>query len=135
MAAVLTLFLHKHFILFMGFILLVFVDCITKWVAISYEFLKEKGVENPSILACIKGTKTARKAGRINSSTMKERGLGKIAIYVICAFVAGVGDLMMHILNTPTYMVVTEVLSVIENLSDAGVDVLDKLIGKLKGRL
>ena len=33
------------------------------------------------------------------------------------------------------YMVVTEVLSVIENLSDAGVDVLDKLIGKLKGRL
>ena len=63
MAAVLTLFLHKHFILFMGFILLVFVDCITKWVAISYEFLKEKGVENPSILACIKGTKTARKAG------------------------------------------------------------------------
>ena len=128
MAAVLTLFLHKHFILFMGFILLVFVDCITKWVAISYEFLKEKGVENPSILACIKGTKTARKAGRINSSTMKERGLGKIAIYVIC---------------TPTwmvslvigYMVVTEVLSVIENLSDAGVDVLDKLIGKLKGRL
>ena len=46
-------------------------------------------------------------------------------------------------LNTPTwmvslvigYMVVTEVLSVIENLSDAGVDVLDKLIGKLKGRL
>ena len=27
MAAVLTLFLHKHFILFMGFILLVFVDC------------------------------------------------------------------------------------------------------------
>lgn len=143
MAAVLTLFLHKHFILFMGFIILVFVDCITKWVAISYEFLKEKGVENPSILACIKGTKTARKAGRINSSTMKERGLGKIAIYVICAFVAGVGDLMMHILNTPTwmvslvigYMVVTEVLSVIENLSDAGVDVLDKLIGKLKGRL
>ena len=112
-------------------------------IAISYEFLKEKGVENPSILACIKGTKTARKAGRINSSTMKERGLGKIAIYVICAFVAGVGDLMMHILNTPTwmvslvigYMVVTEVLSVIENLSDAGVDVLDKLIGKLKGRL
>ena len=74
---------------------------------------------------------------------MKERGLGKIAIYVICAFVAGVGDLMMHILSTPTwmvslvigYMVVTEVLSVIENLSDAGVDILDKLIGKLKGRL
>ena len=114
-----------------------------KEVIDAIEFLKEKGVENPSILACIKGTKTARKAGRINSSTMKERGLGKIAIYVICAFVAGVGDLMMHILNTPTwmvslvigYMVVTEVLSVIENLSDAGVDVLDKLIGKLKGRL
>ena len=85
MAAVLTLFLHKHFILFMGFILLVFVDCITKWVAISYEFLKEKGVENPSILACIKGTKTARKAGRINSSTMKERGLGRLQfmLYVL----------------------------------------------------
>lgn len=143
LAAVLTLLLNKHLILFMGFILLVFVDCITKWIAISHDFLKEKGVENPSIIACIKGIKTARTAGRINSSTMKERGLGKIAIYVICAFVAGVGDLMMRTLNTPAwmvslvigYIVVTEVLSIIENLSDAGVEILDKLIGKMKGRL
>ena len=40
MAAVLTLFLHKHFILFMGFILLVFVDCNFNCSILTFSFFQ-----------------------------------------------------------------------------------------------
>jgi hypothetical protein len=57
--------------------------------------------------------------------------------------VAAIGDLMMVTIHAPVwmvnlmvgYMVVTETLSVVENLSDAGVESLARLAAKLKGRL
>ena len=56
---------------------------------------------------------------------------------------AAIGDLMMVTIHAPVwmvnlmvgYMVVTETLSVVENLSDAGVESLARLVAKLKGRL
>ena len=143
LGAILAILLQKHFILFTGFTLLVFIDCFSRWMAISHDYLQDKGVTDPSVIDDIKGIKAARSAGRIDSSTMKQRGLGKIIVYVICSIVAAIGDVMMHLSNNPTwlvslvigYMVVTEALSIIENLSDAGVKSLDKLLNKLRGRL
>lgn len=143
LGAVLAVLLQRHFVLFIGFMVLVFIDCFTRWMAISHDYLEEKGMEEPSIVDDIEGIRAARAAGKIDSSTMKERGLGKIIIYCLCAFVAAVGDIMMHYSGNPAwmvslmigYMVVTEALSIVENLSDAGVKSMDKLIAKLKGKL
>lgn len=49
-AAMLAMIFHKHAILFYSFAFLVFIDCFTKWVSISYLHLKDSGIENPTIL-------------------------------------------------------------------------------------
>jgi phage-related holin len=74
---------------------------------------------------------------------MKEQGLCKLLLYGVCVIVACLVDLMMATLHAPgwmvnlmvSYMAITETLSVVENLSDAGVDSLARLVEKLKGRL
>ena len=67
----LAMILHKHAILFYSFAFLVFIDCFTKWVSISYLHLKDSGIENPTILESIKGIKKARAAKKIKSEVMK----------------------------------------------------------------
>ena len=144
LGAILAILLQKHVILFFSFTVLVFIDCFSRWMAISHDYLQNsRGIAEPTVIDDIKGIKAARSAGKIDSSTMKQRGLGKIIVYVICAIVAAVGDVMMHFSNNPSwmvslvigYMVVTEALSIVENLSDAGVKSLDKLLSKLRGHL
>lgn len=143
-SAILALVMQKHFYLFLGFSLLVFLDAFTRWMALTHDYLVEdKGVENPTIVQDIKNMPAARVAGRINSTKMKERGLGKIAVYVICAIVAAIGDLMMKQIGTPPwlinlvigYLVVTEALSVVENLAAAGAENMGRLLEKIHGRL
>ena len=80
-AAMLAMILHKHAILFYSFAFLVFIDCFTKWVSISYLHLKDSGIENPTILESIRGIKKARAAKKIKSEVMKHRFLGKIGVY------------------------------------------------------
>ena len=143
LGAILAILLQKHVILFISFSILVFIDCFSRWMAISHNYLQTIGNSEPTVIDDIKGIKAARSAGMIDSTTMKERGLGKIIVYVICAIVAAIGDVMMHLSNNPSwmvslvigYMVVTEALSIVENLSEAGVKSLDKLLTKLRGRL
>ena len=134
-AAMLAMILHKH--------ALVFIDCFTKWVSISYLHLKDSGIENPTILESIKGIKKARAAKKIKSEVMKHRFLGKIGVYLICALSAAVVDVVMRVLDKPTwavmtvigYLVVTELLSIIENLNDAGVEAMSGLIVFVKKKL
>lgn len=135
-AAILAIIFHRHAILFYGFMTLVFVDCFTKWIAISYNYLKEKGADAPPLWEAIIGIKKARAAKKIKSEVLKHRFLGKIAIYLICVFSAAVVDLTMSVLGHTTwavttiisYLVVTEALSIIENLNDAGVEAVQGLI-------
>uniref|UniRef100_UPI003FEDF962 phage holin family protein n=2 Tax=Phascolarctobacterium TaxID=33024 RepID=UPI003FEDF962 len=125
------------------FAFLVFIDCFTKWVSISYLHLKDSGIENPTILESIKGIKKARAAKKIKSEVMKHRFLGKIGVYLICALSAAVVDVVMRVLDKPTwavmtvigYLVVTELLSIIENLNDAGVEAMSGLIVFVKKKL
>ena len=141
--AVLTVTMHQHVMLVFCFTLLVFLDCLTRWIAISYGYLREQGEEHPSLVRSIMRIPAARRAGRIDSRTMKEQGLGKLLLYAVCVIVSCVGDLMLVTIHAPgwlmtlmvSYMTITETLSVVENLSDAGVESLAKLAAKLKGRL
>lgn len=142
-SAVLTVTGHQHAMLFLCFVMLVFLDCLTRWIAISYRHLVERGEEHPSLLRSIWKIPAARRAGKIESRVMKEQGLCKLLLYGVCVIVACLVDLMMATLHAPgwmvnlmvSYMAITETLSVVENLSDAGVDSLARLVEKLKGRL
>ena len=135
-----VLLLHKHAILFYAFSLLVFVDCFTKWVAISYTYLKSQGVPEPGFLKSVVGIKRAREAGEIKSEVMKHRFLGKIAVYLVCVMAAATADLIMVELSKPAwavstiigYLTATELLSIVENLNAAGVEAVSGLIAAIK---
>lgn len=139
-AAILTLLLHKHTVLFYAFSLLVFLDCFTKWVAISYNYLKAHGVPEPGFLKSVIGIKRAREAGEIKSEVMKHRFLGKIAVYLVCVMAAATADLIMVELSKPAwavstiigYLTATELLSIVENLNAAGVEAVKGLIDIVK---
>ena len=138
-AAVLALLLHKHAVLFYAFSILVFLDCLTKWVAIAHDYLVKQG-KTPTLLQSLIGIKAARSAGEIKSEVMKHRFLGKICVYLLCVMAAASADLIMVELEKPTwavgtiigYLTATELLSIIENLNAAGVEAVQGLIDVIK---
>lgn len=140
-SALLALLLHQYAILFYAFTFLVFLDCFTRWMSISYERLGRRG-EATNILAVVKGIKAARSEGLITSDVMKHRFIGKIAVYLICVMAAATADLCMLELGKPvwavatvvSYLVLTELLSIIENLNDAGIEAVSGLFDILKRR-
>lgn len=139
-AAILTLLLHKHAVLFYAFSLLVFLDCLTKWIAIARDFLIEQGQHEPTLLQAFCAIPAARNAGEIKSDVMKHRFLGKISVYLLCVMAAASADLIMVELYKPTwavgtivgYLTATELLSIVENLNAAGVEAVKDLIDTIK---
>ena len=142
-ASVMAACLHKHAVLFYAFTLLVFLDCATKWIEISYKQLCEAGRKEPSVLQAIWGIPAARRQGSISSEVMKHRFLGKLVVYMLCVAAAAVIDVVMQQLNNTQwavslvigYLVATELLSIIENLSDAGCKNLTGLSTLVKKKL
>ena len=140
-SAALALLLHQHAVLFYAFAFLVFLDCFTRWMSISYERLKGKE-EKTNVAAVLKGIKAARSEGLISSDVMKHRFIGKIAVYIICVMAAATADLCMLELVKPvwavamvvSYLVITELLSIVENLNDAGIEAVQGLVELLKRR-
>lgn len=140
-SAALALILHRHAILFYAFAFLVFLDCFTRWMSISYRRLVSRG-EKSNLLAVLKGIKAARSEGMISSDVMKHRFIGKIAVYIVCVMAAGTADLCMFELAKPvwavatviSYLVITEMLSIIENLNDAGIEAIQGLADRIRKR-
>lgn len=139
-AALVTIAFNKHAILFYAFVYLVFLDCFTRWMSISYKMLVSYGVEQPTTLEILQGIKYARSEGLISSDVMKHRFLGKIAVYLMCVMGAGSADLIMVMLDKPLwaveivvgYLTATELLSIIENLNDAGIEAVQGLYEIIK---
>lgn len=140
--AIMVLLLHKHAILFYAFSALVFLDCLTKWIAIAHDYLVKQG-ETPTLMQSLIGIKAARSAGEIKSEVMKHRFLGKICVYLLCVMAAASADLIMVELAKPTwavgtiigYLTATELLSIIENLDAAGVEAAQGLVAVVKKRV
>ena len=140
--AVLGLVTHKYSILMVGFAALLYIDIFTKWVAISYEYLVEQGKEAPAFFDAVKGINSARKARKINSTEMRTRSVSKLFVYIICFLMAAIFDLMSMASGSPSqivnivcgYLAMNEILSVIENLGDAGVQSMGRLYELLKRR-
>ena len=140
--AIMVLLLHKHAILFYAFSAVVFLDCLTKWIAIAHDYLVKQG-KTPTLMQSLIGIKAARSAGEIKSEVMKHRFLGKICVYLLCVMAAASADLIMVELAKPTwavgtiigYLTATELLSIIENLDAAGVEAAQGLVAIVKKRV
>ena len=120
-----------HGQLLLAFVVLIIVDLITKWIALSKEYLtKRKRKKNSSLWQCVTAIPAARKAGYIKSTEMKHRFLGKIAVYILVVFAGATVDHIMMTMEKPAwcvlllvgYLSVTELISILENLQDAGVE-------------
>ena len=141
-AAILAVLLHKHAVLFMAFSALVFIDCFTRWMSLSYKRLQQVGMTVPSVMQIIVGIKAARSEGLISSEVMKHRFVGKLIVYILCVLAAALVDVCMIALHQPSwavplvagYLVVTELLSICENLNDAGIEAVQGLVNVIKKR-
>lgn len=131
-AGVCLLSLEQHALMFLAFSLLVAMDCLSRWLAISAGMLKEKSGEIPPLLLSLLSLLSipeARRKGLISSKVMKEAGLSKLFLYNICVIAAGLGDYLLSSAGSPSglsaiavsYLSSAEALSVTENLSEAGV--------------
>lgn len=130
------LVLARHAMLFTAFTALVAIDLFAKFIALSYEMLKAQGKENPSLVESIKAIPEAHRQRIINSHEMKTQFLGKILMYIFAVIAAGFADYMIGHVNfgqiVIAYLASTELLSVIENLDDAGVSALHGLVSLVK---
>ena len=140
-AAILAILLHKHAVLFIAFSALVFIDCFTRWMSLSYKRLQGMG-QTPSVMQIIGGIEAARAEGLISSEIMKHRFVGKLIVYILCVLAAVLVDVCMIALHQPPwavplvagYLVVTELLSICENLNDAGIEAVQGLVNIIKKR-
>lgn len=140
-AAILAILLHKHAVLFIAFSALVFIDCFTRWMSLSYKRLQGMG-QTPSVMQIIGGIEAARAEGLISSEVMKHRFVGKLIVYILCVLAAVLVDVCMIALHQPTwavplvagYLVVTELLSICENLDDAGIEAVGEIAALVKRR-
>ena len=140
-AAILAILLHKHAVLFIAFSALVFIDCFTRWMSLSYKRLQGMG-QTPSVMQIIGGIEAARAEGLISSEVMKHRFVGKLIVYILCVLAAVLVDLCMIALHQPPwavplvagYLVVTELLSICENLNDAGIEAVGEIAALVKRR-
>ena len=140
-AAILAILLHKHAVLFIAFSALVFIDCFTRWMSLSYKRLHGMG-QTPTVMQIIGGIEAARAEGLISSEVMKHRFVGKLIVYILCVLAAVLVDVCMIALHQSTwavplvagYLVVTELLSICENLNDAGIEAVGEIAALVKRR-
>ncbi len=129
-----------HIELLFLFAVLVFIDLFTKWISLSYGFLGDGAQRD--LWSCIRTIPAAHRAGVINSNAMKTQFFHKILIYLIVVIGASFADMTFVVLGRTTvwvslavgYLAATELLSLLENLNDAGVDGLTNLISIVKSK-
>lgn len=122
------------------FALVVLIDLATKWIALSYGYLKALGEWDRDMVSCVLAIPAAHRAGVISSKEMKRQFGGKMALYILLTLGGGAVDRLLLSVGRPdlfmsmcvSYLAASEMLSIVENLNDAGVSVLSGLVRKLK---
>ena len=134
---------ETQFIMFMAFIFLVFMDCFTRWMALGAAFLKNHGHAEPRLWEACRAIPAARRAGLISSQMMKKQGMEKLILYNVSVMTAAGADFLLKSSGTApfltsaivSYLVVSETLSIIENLSEAGAGGFAHLANKLRKKV
>lgn len=129
--------LQLHAELMAAFIVLIILDLATKWLALAKPLTTDGTLAEE-----IRMIPEAHRRGLISSDVMKTRFASKIMMYMLIAFASGAVDFMLRDMHVPAffttacigYLAATELLSVIENLNDAGVSALADLADVVKRR-
>lgn len=136
-----VIMLVYHSMLCALFTVMVCLDLYTRWLALTKKYLESEDKES-SLFDCVKSMNTARKAGYINSYMMRKHFVSKMLTYFIAVFGAFVVDTILVKIGTKPmmvttalgYLATTEMLSVVENLDEAGVTMVHDLVEILKGK-
>ena len=130
-----------HAALFFAFGGVVFLDLFTRWLALSHQNLVTHKQE-ATLIDCFWGIKRAHKVGLISSYVMRKTFFSKMITYLILIIgasivdnmIKGAGGGVMAVSLVITYLSMTELLSIVENLDEAGVSAMHDLIDLIKGR-
>lgn len=133
--------LFYYAVLFAMFGAMVFLDLFSRWLALSHQYLVTHKQE-ATLIDCFLGIKKAHKAGLISSYVMRKTFFSKMITYLILIIGASIVDYMikgtdgsvMAVSLVITYLSMTELLSIVENLDEAGVSAMHGLIDLIKGR-
>ena len=136
-----VIMLVYHSMLCALFTVMVCLDLYTRWLALTKKYLESEDKES-SLFDCVKSMNTARKAGFINSYMMRKCFVSKMLTYFIAVFGAFIVDVILTKIGTKPmmvttalgYLATTELLSVVENLDEAGVAMVHDLVEILKGK-
>lgn len=123
------------------FVLLIIIDLITKWIALAHNTIRTEEYV-PDLLKSIKAIPDAHRMGVISSKKMKTQFCGKAIVYVIVVAAGSVMDSMTTQVHSyglvmplcVSYLAASELLSIIENLDDAGVSAVHDLVAIIKRR-
>lgn len=134
-AASIGAMLQMHAELMCAFIILIILDLATKWLALAKPLTADGTLAEEICMI-----PEAHRRGLISSDVMKTRFVSKIMMYMLIAFTSGVVDFMFKDMHMPAffmtvcigYLAATELLSVVENLNDAGVSALADLADVVK---
>lgn len=134
------LLLARHFAIFTLFAIVVFIDLFAKFIALSHKMKIEDGDTDASLMAAIHGIPEAHRRGIINSWEMKMQFCGKMFLYSLLVIATGAADTMVHLMQgksefcmlTISYLAATELLSIVENLDEAGVSAVHELVVVIK---
>lgn len=128
--------LGRHLELFTAFACIVCVDLFAKFIALSYGYLAESMTEKPSLIDSVKGIPAAHRAGVINSYAMRTQFVEKISVYMLLVVAGALVDFMLGRSEFANliiaYLASSELLSIVENLDDAGVSAVHDLAGLIK---
>lgn len=130
-----------HLELLALFTTLIIIDLATKWIELAYNTIKTPEY-NPDIIDSIKAIPQAHRMGIISSRKMKTQFCGKIIVYTVVVLAGNIMDTMTtqahgYGIVMPlciSYLAASELLSIIENLDDAGVSAVHDLAALIKRR-
>lgn len=133
--------IELHLGLFSIFSILVMLDLFTRWIAISYKRLDGAGLPD-DLYSSVRGIPEAHREGLISSCVMRRQFWSKMATYMILVMAALLVDNGLMLMGRSaiattliiTYLSMTELLSMVENLDEAGVSALHQLTDILRGR-
>lgn len=128
-----------HFQLMSLFVALIVIDLATKWIELAHNTIKTDDY-TPGLLESIKAIPQAHREGVISSKAMKTQFCGKIIVYVIVVAAGSIMDSMTTQVHSYglvmplciSYLAASELLSIIENLDDAGVSAVHDLVAIIK---
>lgn len=129
-------------VLILLFALLQLLDLFTRWLALTVDWHKKVYPESPcDLLTAVRWMWQARKWRWIKSSGVKA-GCNKMFTYLLLILLAATVDAALAVAHTPRLLLsvvvvvlaTTEALSVMENLSDAGVEVVTVIMKKFRGK-